>query len=181
MAKGRILKSAARSAVIGALLCGVAFSFDPPAQIPAERQASTGAAIEFVTAAFPDAAENPAIEQAVATFIRGMAEADVETVWMFASEEDQDAFGTEQAVYDAFADAFPAFTHVEKVAFERFWQEGETPFVTLALTDAEGARYRATMGLWLDDAGDWELISCDVEPADDRIADAGPYATDAGS
>lgn len=180
MPKGHIFKSAARPLAIAALLCGAAFSFNTSSQVSAQSDVSTGG-IEFVTSALPNAAPEPAVEQAVVAFIRGMAERDVDTVWMFATEEDQDAFGTEQAVYDAFAEVFPAFTQADKVTFERSWQEGETPFVTLALTDGEGVRHRATMGFWLDDAGDWELISCQVDVADDRIARAPDHAAGGAS
>jgi hypothetical protein len=168
MPSGHAVEATARRRVIALLLCASAFTFSAPVPLSAEPRAST--AIEFVTSAAANQSAEPAVEAAVATFIRGMASADVETVWMFASEEDQDAFGTEQAVYDAFAEVFPALTRVQKVTFEGFWREGETPFVMLSLVDDEGVKYRAKMGLWLDDAGDWKLISCQVNPLDDRIA-----------
>jgi hypothetical protein len=170
MPLGHAFKAAARQRAVALLLCATAFSFTTAVQLSAEPRAST--AIEFVTSAAAGQSAEPTVEAAVATFIRGMASADVETVWMFASEEDQDAFGSEQAVYDAFADVFPALTRVQKVTFEGFWREGETPFVTLSLVDGEGVKYRAKIGLWLDDAGDWKLISCQVNAIDDRIAAA---------
>jgi hypothetical protein len=168
MPLGHAFRAAARQHAIALLLCAAAFSFSAHAQLSAEPRAST--AIEFITSAAASESAEPAVKDAVATFIRGMASADIETVWLFASEEDQDAFGTEQAVYDAFAEVFPVLTRVQKVTFEGFWREGDTPFVMLSLVDGEGAKYRATMGLWLDDAGDWKLTSCQVNPLDDRIA-----------
>jgi|SRR5687768_11942438 len=176
MPLGHAFKAAARQRVIALLLCAAASSFGAPAQLSAEPRTST--AIEFVTSAAARQSAEPTVEAAVAAFIRGMASADVETVWMFASEEDQDAFGSEQAVYDAFAEVFPALTRVQKVTFEGFWREGETPFVMLSLVDGEGVKYGAKMGLWLDDAGDWKLISCQVNALDDRIA-AAAHAGDA--
>jgi hypothetical protein len=169
MLKGQNIGRLARPLGAAALLFAATIAFDGTSPLSAEPERST-AGIEFVTAYDLPRAGDPAVHDAVTTFITGMAEGDVETVWMFATEEDQDAFGTERAVYEAFAEVFPAFTTARKVAFERVWQEGETPFVTLTLTDGSGEKHRATMGLWLDDAGDWELISCSVEPADDRVA-----------
>ncbi len=125
--------------------------------------------VEFVNAP-ADATHGRNVARAVEHFIEGMAKSDLDAVWMFASEEDQDAFGTERAVYEAYAETFPAFTKAATVTFSRFWQEGDTPFVEVAMTDSKGAIYRATMGLWLDDAGDWKLISCDVKPLSDRVA-----------
>ena len=99
-----------------------------------------------------------------------MSAADAESVWMFASEEEHDAFGTEDAAYEAYADTFPALTQTHGVTFEKFWQEGDTPFVQVALTSGSTEAYRATMGLWLDDAGDWKIVSCDVKPVSDLVA-----------
>jgi hypothetical protein len=48
--------------------------------------------------------------------------------------------------------------------------EGETPFVKARLQDGDGHRYRAEIGFWLDDAGDWKVISLDVQPFSDLVA-----------
>ncbi len=116
------------------------------------------------------AAARTEVRDAAERFLRAMSAADADAVWMFASEEEHDAFGTEDAAYDAYADAFPALASAHGATFERFWQEGDTPFVQVALTSGSGEEYRATMGLWLDDAGDWKLVSCDVKPASDLVA-----------
>jgi hypothetical protein len=116
------------------------------------------------------ASEQPAVRSVAERFLHAMAQADEETVWMFASEEEQDAFGTEAAAYDAYADAFPALTQARDVAFEKTWQDGEVPFVEVALMTGSKPTHRATMGFWLDDAGDWELVSCDVKPVGDLVA-----------
>ena len=60
-------------------------------------------------------------------------------------------------------------TQVKDATVEAIRDEGDTPFVDLALTDASGNAYRATIGFWLDDAGDWKVISCDIAPAADRL------------
>lgn len=109
------------------------------------------------------------IRNAASRFLQGMASADVEEVWMFATEEEQDAFGTETAAYEAFADAFPALIRPQAITFDKFWQEGDTPFVNITLTQGSSS-HRATMGFWFDDAGDWKLVSCEVQPASDLVA-----------
>ena len=89
---------------------------------------------------------------------------------MFASEEEQAAFGTEEATYAAYAEDFPALTQASEVTVEKIWDEGETPFVALSMIDASGRAYKASVGLWLDDAGDWKVISLAVRPAAERAA-----------
>lgn len=108
--------------------------------------------------------------QVAVTFVRAMASGDEETVWMFATEEEQDAFGTESEAYAAYAEAFPALIQARAVVPESSWREGETPFVEARVTDRSGETYRATLGFWLSDAGDWQLISCDVKADSDRVA-----------
>lgn len=107
---------------------------------------------------------------AVERFVEGMTSRDVGAVWMFASEEEQDAFATEPAVYAAYADAFPEFATAKEITFTHFWREGDTDFVRALVGDASGEVDVATMGLWRDDAGDWKLVSCDVKPASDMLA-----------
>ena len=111
-----------------------------------------------------------AVENAAITFVRAMRDRDVATVWMFSSEEEQDAFGTESEAYAASAEDFPTLQQARPVKFLRSWQEGDTPFVELTLVDNSGSEYRAAMGFWLDDAGDWKLVSCDVKAVSDRVA-----------
>lgn len=164
------LKGFGRHCAVAALLFGVAMSFDGTMQVSAQPDASTFQTIRFASTPGLDGAQDAEVKSAITTFIRGMSDADAATVWMFASEEDQAAFATEQAVFAAFADTFPAFTKVSEVTFEEIWQEGDTPFAKLSMTDAAGDHYLATVGLWLDDAGDWKLISCDIKPVSDRIA-----------
>lgn len=113
---------------------------------------------------------DPVVRNAATRFVRAMMAKDAGTVWMFASEEEHDAFPTEQATYEAYAETFPVLAQAKSVRFDRFWQEGDTPFVEITIADAEDNSYRATMGFWLDDAGDWKLISCEVEPVTDQVA-----------
>lgn len=114
----------------------------------------------------PDLRE--AVTKAVNTFVDGMAQHKEEVVWMFASEEDQAAFGTEAAVYQAFAEAFPQLTSVSEIRFGPVREEGETPFVPAVVRGEDGAAWVADFGLWKNDAGDWTLISLDIKPASDN-------------
>ena len=107
---------------------------------------------------------------AALTFLDALARGDAESLWMFASEEEHDAFQTEQVAFAAYADAFPALTRAKRVEVARAWQEGDTPFFELAVTDTGGERYRATLGLWRDDAGDWKIVSAAVVALSDRVA-----------
>jgi hypothetical protein len=152
-----------------ALLCGLAVSFGGNTLVAAQSAVPTVQSVRFADVAVIEDSDIE-VRMAVETFIRGMSTADAKTVWMFASEEDQEAFETEDAVYQAFAETFPALTQVAAVTVESFSQEGDTPFVELSMTDANGQQHRASVGLWLDDAGDWKVISCDVKPASDRVA-----------
>lgn len=111
-----------------------------------------------------------AVENAAVTFIRAMQSRDVATVWLYATEEEQDAFGTEQAMYEAYSEDFPVLTLAKSAVPDREWQEGDASFVEVKVSDAYRNEYTATMGFWLSDANDWQLISCDVKPVSDRIA-----------
>ena len=108
--------------------------------------------------------------QAISVFLHGMAEADARTVWLFASEEDQAAFESEDAVLRAFVDAFPELTDAEEIKFDSFREEGDTPFWLLAFRDGSGVNHRAEVGLWRDDAGDWKVVSCMVYALQERFA-----------
>ncbi len=125
--------------------------------------------VEFVNA--PEiSARGRNITTAAERFVKGMATGDVDTVWMFATEEEQDAFGTEKEAYAAYADTFPQIVKAKRVSFDRYWQEGDTPFVAATLVDRDGKPYRATIGFWLNDAGDWIIVSLDVKSLSDRVA-----------
>ena len=108
------------------------------------------------------------VTDAVNTFVNGMAKHDEATVWMFASEEDQAAFGTESAIYEAYADAFPQLTTASEVRFGPVREEGDTPFVPAVVRGQDGAAWVANFGLWKNDAGDWTLISLDIKPASEN-------------
>ncbi len=107
---------------------------------------------------------------AAEAFMLAMANADAEAVWAYASEEDQDAFGTQAAVYQAFAETFPVLVSVAELRFETIRQEGEMSSVRVSLTDKSGEHHNGFIGLWLDDAGSWKLVSCDVQPSPKHIA-----------
>jgi hypothetical protein len=151
-----------------ALLCGLALSLNAVSRSAAETFRTAQQFVDYDNAnTFND---RNGVRAAVADFIDGMVQGDTETVWMYATEEDQAAFGTEAAVYNAFAEVFPAFAEAERAVFQRAWREGDTPFVQLSLTNSRGEMHVATIGLWLDDAGDWEIVSCDVRPATALVA-----------
>jgi hypothetical protein len=159
-----------QNCVVAALLLTVGVSAGSVSQVAAQPDVSTPDTVHFVNSiqtASPVAEE---AEQALTEFIRGMDEGDAKTVWMYASEEDQAAFETEDAVYEAFAEAFPAFTQAERVTFNSFRNEGDTPFVVLSMTDEAGEAYSADVGLWLDDAGDWKIVSLDIVAASEHVA-----------
>ncbi len=151
---------------LAALAAAPAISFTRESVVPATYGTPEGMTLLNQQ---PEAPKTGA-EKAAITFVRAMSAKDVEDVWVFASEEDQDAFGTERALYDAYVDTFPALAKAKDISIDRTWTEGDTPFVEALVTDANGKPYRATMGFWLNDAGDFELISCDVKPVSDRIA-----------
>jgi len=123
-------------------------------------QASDSSALDF----------SSPVEAAAVTFIRAMGSGDAATVWFYATEEEQDAFGTTQAMYEAYREEFPVLTVAKSAAPEREWQEGDASFVEVRIVDAQSNQYSATMGFWLSDANDWQLISCDVKPVSDRVA-----------
>ena len=153
-----------------ALLCGLAFSGYSIPQVSAQPEPAAPETVRLVHSDDAATVEGAEVREAVSNFIRGMAENDAETVWMYASEEEQMAFETEAATLAAYAEEFPALTQAQDVSFQSYREEGETPFVELSLRDADGNAYQATVGLWLDDAGDWKVISLDVNPVTDRIA-----------
>jgi hypothetical protein len=111
-----------------------------------------------------------AVQNAGMNFINAMQSRDMATVWLYATEEEQDAFGTEQAMYEAYSEEFPFLTLARSAIAEREWQEGDASFVEVKISDANHNEYTATMGFWLSDSSDWQLISCDVQPASDWVA-----------
>jgi hypothetical protein len=151
---------------IGALLCVTALSTGAAAFVAGHDRPPIEKGVSLILASPQEA--TPATDAAY-RFVTGMTAGDEKAVWMFASEEDQAAFATEQAVYDAFAELYPALTEVDQIVVDDVRQEGETPFVDAVLRD-DDRRYRAEIGLWLDDAGDWKVISLDVRPVGDLVA-----------
>ena len=167
MLTNRFSKTIVRPCFVAILLGTASVSLIPTLAMTAN---DTSAVAASVAAGSASATAQTDVREAAERFLRAMSAADAESVWMFASEEEHDAFGTEDAAYEAYADTFPALTHTHGVTFEKFWQEGDTPFVQVALTSGSTEAYRATMGLWLDDAGDWKIVSCDVKPISDLVA-----------
>ncbi len=153
---------------VAALVAGLWFSASSISQVAAQpdslQNVSSNSALQ---PAIDEAAE---VRQALMVFIRSMAQDDAETVWMYASEEDQAAFESEDAVLTAFKDAFPALTTAKELRFDIVREEGDTPFSSLTFKDEFGNNYQAEIGLWLDDAGDWKVVSCDVNAVTERVA-----------
>ena len=102
-------------------------------------------------------------------FVYALVRRDADTVWMFATEEEQDAFATEDAAYDAYAEAYPELTNAGALTLQREWIDGDTPFIEFLLA-SRGETYRVTIGLWRDDANDWKIVSCEVTALSDRVA-----------
>jgi hypothetical protein len=163
-------KKLGRHCAVAALILGVGFSANSISQVSAQPDVSALETVRFTPGAQPATAEAAEVQTALTTFIRGMAEGDAKTVWMYASEEDQAAFETEEAVLAAFADSFPALTEAEDVKFDSFRNEGDTPFAMVSFADEDGNKFQADVGLWLDDAGDWKVVSCEVNAVTDRVA-----------
>jgi hypothetical protein len=81
--------------------------------VSAETLAPTEAIRVSDTAEWRDADVEP--RMAAEAFVLAMANAEAQAVWAYASEEDQEAFGTEAAVYHAFAETFPVLVEVVEV------------------------------------------------------------------
>ena len=159
------------------LLSGVAVSFHGTSvgSTYPEPQVRAGSELSAVPARFAmqprlESGTQAEVREAVATFVRGLSQGDVQTVWDFASEEEQAAFGTEEATFVAFYEAYPAFAHAKEITFIGYSTEGDTPFVEISIRDNLGQRWQAELGLWLDDAGDWKIVSCAIDLATDRMA-----------
>ena len=162
-------KRLGRRCAIVALVVGLGFSASSISQVAA---LPDPLALEHLssTSSVQPADKAAEARQAIKIFLRGMAEGDAETVWMYASEEDQAAFETEDAVLTAFVGEFPVLAEAENVKFDSFREEGDTPFWVMAFKDDAGVSYRAEVGLWRDDAGDWKVVSCEVYALSDLIA-----------
>ena len=170
-AAARRIKRVSHGCLAALLLCGIAVSFDGMSPVAAhpETQAHVQPA-RFVAQPRLENAMQAEVRGAVASFVRGISQGDVQTVWDFASEEEQAAFGTEEAAFVAFYEAYPAFAHAKEITFVGYSIEGDTPFVEISVRDRMGQRWQAELGLWLDDAGDWKIISCAIDLANDRMA-----------
>jgi hypothetical protein len=163
------VRKTGRGVVLAALLAGAAvLSAQNISQVAAQDTSVQTASFEAPAVAMPG--PDAAVTDAAASFIHSMSKGDAGAIWMFASEEEQEAFATEDAVLAAFAENFPALTQAKTVAVETVSQEGDTPFVQVSLADGEGNKYQASIGMWLDDAGDWKVVSLDVTSVSDRVA-----------
>ena len=164
------MKKAGQSVASAALLCALTVSASSIPQVAAQTGTSAPQLVSFSSTATPATLEAGEVQVALENFIRGMASGDQNMVWAYASEEDQAAFETEAALYTAFAEDFPELTQATEVRVQSFRNEGDTPFVKLTLRNGDGKAYLADVGFWLDDAGDWKVVSCDIVPTSDRVA-----------
>jgi hypothetical protein len=117
-----------------------------------------------------DAEDQRDLREAAKEFVVAMAQGNAEALWMFASEEEHAALQTKDAVLRAYREDFPALTRAKEAVLVDVWQEGDLPFVRMIVRDGAGQAYRAEIGLWLDDAGDWKIASLSIRAASDRTA-----------
>ncbi|MBA3517822.1 MAG: hypothetical protein H0T75_09320, partial [Rhizobiales bacterium] len=81
-----------------ALLCGFGLTFGGVTLVAAETDVMAIESVRFSDAATVED-QDVEVRMAVESFISAMSREDAAAVWMFASEEDQDAFQSEEAVY----------------------------------------------------------------------------------
>jgi hypothetical protein len=149
-----------------ALLIGAALSLAVTSQLQALPDTAPEQPVRFLDSLPSTSGVEPAVE----AFVRGMVTGNAAEVWRFATEEEQDAFQTERAALAAYSDAFPALTRAKEATLVRTWDEGDDTFVAVLLRDRAHHAYQADMGFWLDDAGDWRIVSLDVRDASDLTA-----------
>ena len=170
MARFRGFQSLVAGSVMAIMLGGAAYSFNGTVLATSGSEPAPAQTALLGNPVRMDAVQNTEAADAAAKFIRGMTKGEAQTVWMFASEEDQEAFGTEAEVFSAFAETFPILTDAKNVTLTENWREGDTPFVAMQVEDSSGQLHLARIGLWLDDAGDWKIVSCEIEPASAQVA-----------
>ncbi len=112
----------------------------------------------------------PGAKAAAKGFVQAMSSGDAEALWMFASEEEQDAFQIKNVAFKAYAEEFPVLTRAKEVTVVRSWRDVDTDFLDLIVRDRNDRTYRTEIGLWYSDAGDWKLVSLDIKPTGDYVA-----------
>jgi hypothetical protein len=152
--------------LLGAACLSLAVATQPMARPDISLRADT---VRFLDAAPADV--NPSGVKPVAkAFVQAMAAGDAEALWMFATEEEHDAFQVKQVAFDAYAEDFPVLTRAKEATVVRVWPEGDADFIAMIVRDRSDRTYWAEMGFWLDDAGDWKVISLDIKPTADYVA-----------
>jgi hypothetical protein len=162
-----------RGAVAALLVCAAAMGMGATSAISAIDPGAASLPAEAVPAA-PAISLAPSAMQveartAATNLIQSLASGDAATVWMFATEEEQEAFATEDEAYRAFVDAYPPLAFATKLAIESVTTDGDARVVTAYVTDQHGLEWRAQLGLWKSDAGDWKLVTCDIAPAPESV------------
>ncbi len=138
-------KKLGQRCAVAVLIAGLCFSASSISQVAAQpdilEHVSGNSALQ------PAVGEAAEVRQALMVFIRSMAQGDATTVWTYASEEDQAAFQSEDAVLAAFKDAFPALTTAKELRFDIVRQEGDTPFSSVTFKDEFDKNYQAEIEL----------------------------------
>jgi len=112
-----------------------------------------------------DEAERDEIRTVVSVFVWGLSNGVANAVWALAPEMEQDRLGTEQAVMDYFAEGNPPVRHAARMVFDGVaWQDG-LPVAQVYIVDRLGLQWRASFGLYRNAAGEWKIVSTDIEPA----------------
>ena len=118
----------------------------------------------FAAAPRIDAGEDE-MRAAAATFVWALSNGSAETIWQFASEEEQESFGTAEIAYVAVAEAFPPLVYAAEITFDGIRNTDGVPTASYYVKDQVGLQWLASFGIVQDDAGDWKIISLMIEPA----------------
>jgi hypothetical protein len=150
------------------LLAGSAFVLSAVLTVPADSKPPVRIQSHQVAPAEAQPIANDA-RDAVAIFVRSLSAGDADTVWKYATEEDQDYFATEPAVLHAFAKVFPTLASAKDITFQHVSGAADSPSVQLGIVDQDGSKWHASFEMWLDDAGDWKILGCKVAPASEGV------------
>lgn len=165
----RHTKTLIKQSISAALLCLAALSLQGVTPLAATEELKP---IPARLAAIPPI--DTAIEQearlAAAQFVWGLSNGYAKVVWQFATEEEQDALATEDELYNVFAQAYPPIAYAKQMTFEAVSPDGELQMVSLYVKDRLNLQWRASFGLWKDDAGDWKVVTLSIEPAPGEFA-----------
>ncbi|WP_128294128.1 hypothetical protein [Afifella aestuarii] len=109
--------------------------------------------------------QEDAVRGAVETFVWGLSNKQPKAVWRFATEYEQDRFGTEEAAYTFFSKIHPPLVYAKRLTVDSVTQDGEATMVKTYVRDRIGLQWSADFALLQDDAGDWKIVDCQLRPA----------------